>query len=92
VKIFTPKLIILIVLASYLVSQNVYNYVTRPPLPEAPKVEVDKEKEFWEMFHRFKNYLIVAIVGFIVFYFLRKANDEHEEEMYQKTKQRDEEI
>lgn len=43
VKILTPKLIILIILASYFVIQNVYYSITKPPTPEAPKVEVNRD-------------------------------------------------
>lgn len=43
------------------------------------------------MFHRFKNYIIVSVVGFVLFYYLRKANDKHEEEEYLKMKAKEEE-
>lgn len=44
------------------------------------------------MFHRFKNYVIVAVVGFIIFYFLKRSNDNHDEEQYLKAKKIEEEL
>ncbi len=85
VKIFTPKVIILTLLACYFASQNLYHYITKPQTTqEPPKVQVNTEEEFWELFHRFKNYLIVSVVGFIIFYYLRQSNDRHEEEQFVK--------
>lgn len=77
-NICSPKLIILTILASYFVSQNVYNYVMHPPAePTTPLPEVDEWANFWELFERFKGYVLVSVVGFIVFYFMRQANDRH---------------
>jgi uncharacterized protein HemX len=43
------------------------------------------------MYDRFQVYLIVSVVGFILFYYLRQANDKVEEEKYLKQKQLEEE-
>ena len=64
-------------LSIYFVGQNVYHYMMLPveenPAPRMP--EVDKWKEFWEMFDKFQHYLYVSVIGFVVFYFLRKSNN-----------------
>lgn len=43
------------------------------------------------MFERFQNYVIVSIIGFALFFYMRKVNDKHEEEEYLKMKQKEEE-
>ena len=46
-----------------------------PASAPTPMPEVDKWKEFWEMFDKFQHYLYVSAIGFVVFYFLRKSNN-----------------
>jgi hypothetical protein len=85
VSICSPKLVIICIFAAYFLSQNIYNYITNPPLPPAePLPEVDAWQNFWALFDRFQMYLYVSVVGFVLLYFLRKSNDKVDEDKYLK--------
>jgi len=78
-SICSPKIFIITLLAAYFVSQNIYHYIMNPPKPVDPSLpEPDYWENFWELYDRFKLYLVVSVVGFIVFYFLRQSNDNAE--------------
>lgn len=50
-----------------------------PPKPVNPHLpEPDYWENFWELYDRFKMYIVVSVIGFIVFYFLRQSNDNAE--------------
>jgi hypothetical protein len=91
VNFCSPKLVVLTLFASYFLAQNLYQYITNPPMPPAePLPEVDEWENFWALYDRFQGYLYITIVGFVVFYFLRKSNDRVEEEKYLAAKQLEE--
>lgn len=87
-SIWTPKLVILLILSVYFVGQNTYQYITNPPQPPTePIPEVDAWENFWALFDRFQMYLYVSVIGFVLLYFLRKSNDKAEEEKLLKEQQ-----
>jgi len=43
------------------------------------------------MFERFKGYVLVSVIGFVIFFVLRRANDKHDEEEFEKIKKEEEE-
>lgn len=77
-QLCSPKLVIVTILALYFLSQNVYHYLTKPPDPESthPLPEVDEWANFWELWDRFWVYLVITVVAFVVFYYLRESNDQ----------------
>ena len=48
----TPKLMIITMLASYFMAQNIYNYIQNPSKPQEnfKPVEIDDWEEFWKLF------------------------------------------
>lgn len=84
---------IVTLLASYFLSQNIYNYIMYAPLQvdanDLP--EVDDWANFWALWDRFQGYVVVTVVAFVAFYFLRESNDKVEIEKLMKLQEKEKE-
>lgn len=53
--------------------------------------EVDQWANFWALWDRFQGYVIVTVVAFVAFYFLRESNDKAEIEKLMKLQEKEKE-
>jgi hypothetical protein len=75
--------VVLSLFSAYFLAQNIYTYITNPPLPPTqPLPEVDQWANFWALYDRFQSYIILSVVGFALLVFLRRSNERAEEEKY----------